>query len=147
MRSYRPEELFDNDGAVLERVTALAPTGDLRMSANPHANGGLLTRELELPDFRDYAVEVQGSCGGDQRGDPRPRRLAARRRQSQPGTAFASWAPMRRVSNRLGAVLEATNRVWEARRLDTDDHLAPTGSGDGGALRSISARAGSRATC
>ncbi len=58
LRSYRPEELFDEDGAVLPEVTALAPDGDLRMSANPHANGGLLTRDLELPDFRDYAVEV-----------------------------------------------------------------------------------------
>jgi xylulose-5-phosphate/fructose-6-phosphate phosphoketolase len=58
MRSYRPEELFDESGAVLEAVTALAPAGALRMSANPHANGGLLLRELALPDFRAYAVDV-----------------------------------------------------------------------------------------
>src|SRR5881227_1388581 len=58
MRSYRPQELFDETGAVRPELTALAPQGELRMSANPHANGGSLTRELELPDFRNYAVEV-----------------------------------------------------------------------------------------
>ena len=58
MRTYRPEELFDEDGALRAELAALAPQGERRMSANPHANGGLLLRDLELPDFRDYAVEV-----------------------------------------------------------------------------------------
>ena len=126
MRSYRPEELFDNDGAVLERVTALAPTGDLRMSANPHANGGLLTRELELPDFRDYAVEVKAPAAATSEAT---RVLGGWLRdvvKANPDR-FRIVGPDETVSNRLGAVLEATNRVWEARRLDTDDHLAPEG--------------------
>ena len=94
MRSYRPEELFDEDGAVLEQVTALAPEGELRMSANPHANGGLLTRELELPDFRDYAVEVKALR---RRPARRPACSAAGcATSSRPTrTASASWAPMR----------------------------------------------------
>ncbi|HZO77029.1 MAG TPA: phosphoketolase family protein [Solirubrobacteraceae bacterium] len=126
MRSYHPEELFDDDGAVLERVTALAPGGELRMSANPHANGGLLTRELELPDFRDYAVEVKAPAAATSEAT---RVLGAWLRdvvKANPDR-FRIVGPDETVSNRLGAVLEATNRVWEARRIDTDDHLAPQG--------------------
>ena len=126
MRSYRPEELFDDDGAVLEQVTALAPEGELRMSANPRANGGLLTRELELPDFRDYAVEVKAPAAATSEAT---RVLGGWLRdvvKANPDR-FRIVGPDETVSNRLGAVLEATNRVWEARRLDTDDHLAPQG--------------------
>ena len=74
MRSYRPEELFDEAGALRAEITALAPEGELRMSANPHANGGLLLRELELPDFRDYAVDGARAGDDDERGDARARR-------------------------------------------------------------------------
>jgi xylulose-5-phosphate/fructose-6-phosphate phosphoketolase len=126
LRSYRPEELFDEAGAVLPEITALAPEGQLRMSANPHANGGLLTRELELPDFREYAVDVNAPAtttseatrvlGGWLRDV-----VAANRDR------FRIMGPDETVSNRLGAVLEATDRVWEARRLETDDHLSPHG--------------------
>ncbi len=83
MRSYRPEELFDETGRLVPELAALAPEGERRMGANPHANGGLLLRDLSLPDFRDYAVDV--SCAGhdDQRGDAGARRLAPRRHGPQ----------------------------------------------------------------
>ncbi len=126
MRSYRPEELFDESGAVVPEITALAPEGDLRMSANPHTNGGLLTRALELPDFRDYAVDVPAPAtttsestrvlGGWLRDV-----IAANRDR------FRLMGPDETASNRLSAVFEATNRVWDAEQLDTDDHLARQG--------------------
>jgi xylulose-5-phosphate/fructose-6-phosphate phosphoketolase len=126
MRSYRPEELFDEDGAVLEQVTAVAPDGELRMSANPHANGGLLTRELELPDFRDYGVELK-AAGTETSEATRVLGAWLRDVVAANRDRFRIMGPDETVSNRLGAVLEATDRVWEARRLDTDDHLAPEG--------------------
>ena len=126
MRSYCPEELFDADGAVLPEVTALAPSGHQRMSANPHANGGLLLRGLELPDFRAYAVDVQ---------EPAATSSEATRVLGQwlrdvvevNQDRFRIMGPDETASNRLQAVFEATNRVWEAERLETDDHLAPDG--------------------
>jgi len=126
MRSYRPEELFDTAGAVRPEITALAPDGARRMSANPHANGGLLTRPLELPDFRDYAVEVEAPAT---KSSEATRVLGAwladviRRNRGR----FRIMGPDETASNRLQAVFEATNRVWEAERLDSDDHLAPEG--------------------
>ena len=84
LRSYRPEELFDATGAPVDALTALPPSGGRRMSANPHANGGVLLRDLVLPDFREYAVEVEGPGRADERGDPRPRRLDPRRHPGQP---------------------------------------------------------------
>jgi len=126
MQSYRPEELFDEYGAVRPEITALAPEGDRRMSANPHANGGLLTRDLELPDFRDYAVEVPApatvSCEAT-------RVLGSWLRdviKANPDR-FRLMGPDETASNRLQAVFEVTDRVWEAKRLPTDDHLAPDG--------------------
>jgi len=126
LRSYEPEELFDARGALRSELAALAPQGQLRMGANPHANGGLLLRELEMPDFRDHAVEV-----------PRPaastseatrvlggllREVIERNREN-----FRIMGPDETVSNRLGAVFEVTDRVWEAQTLTTDDHLAVDG--------------------
>ena len=73
MKSYRPEELFDDSGALVAELAALAPRGERRMSANPHANGGLLLRDLRLPDFRDYAVEVPSARRRRRRGDARAR--------------------------------------------------------------------------
>ena len=84
MRSYHAAELFDAEGTLVPELTALAPLGERRMSANPHANGGLLLRELRLPDFADYAVTVDQPGRGDVRSDPGARRLAARRDQGQP---------------------------------------------------------------
>ncbi len=126
LRSYRPEELFDQAGAVLPEITSLAPEGELRMSANPHANGGLLARELELPDFRDYAVDVPAPA---KTANEATRVLGAWLRdvvRANPDR-FRIMGPDETASNRLQAVFEATDRVWEAERLETDDHLAPDG--------------------
>ena len=126
MRSYRPEELFDEDGAVIPEITALAPEGDLRMSANPHTNGGLLTRELELPDFRDYAVAVDAPAATTSEAT---RVLGGWLRDvfiANPDR-FRLMGPDETASNRLSAVFEATDRVWEAELLDTDDHLSRDG--------------------
>jgi xylulose-5-phosphate/fructose-6-phosphate phosphoketolase len=126
MRSYRPEELFDESGAVRPEITALAPEGDLRMSANPNANGGLLMRALELPDFRDYAIEVSSPT---KTSSEATRVLGGWLRdvvKANPDR-FRIMGPDETASNRLQAVFEVTNRVWEVERLDTDDHLAPEG--------------------
>ena len=126
MRSYRPEELFEEDGSLIAELAALPPKEHRRMSANPHANGGLLLHDLTLPDFRDYAVDV-----------------------TRPGTTFAEatrvlggylrdvirdnpadfriFGPDETASNRLQAAFEVTDRQWMAELLPTDDHLAPHG--------------------
>ena len=126
MRSYRPEELFDESGAVRPEIAALAPEGDLRMSANPHTNGGLLTRELELPDFRDYAVDVPAPA---KTYSEATRVLGTWLRdviRANPDR-FRLMGPDETASNRLQAVFEVTNRMWEAEQLPTDDHLSPDG--------------------
>jgi len=126
MRSYAPEELFDAGGTLREEIAALAPAGERRMGSNPHANGGLLLRDLELPDFRDYAVKVQWPATETSEAT---RVLGAFLRDviaANPDN-FRVMGPDETASNRLGAVFEATNRTWEAERLGTDDHLAPDG--------------------
>jgi xylulose-5-phosphate/fructose-6-phosphate phosphoketolase len=126
MHSYRPDELFDESGAVRAEVTALAPAGELRMSAKPHANGGLLLRELELPDFRGYAVDVPQPA---ETSSEATRVLGAWLRDVMRANSdrFRIVGPDETVSNRRSAVFEATNRVWEAEMLETDDHLARDG--------------------
>ncbi len=126
LHSYRPAELFDENGTLVPDLAALPPKSYRRMSANPHANGGLLLKDLALPDFTDYAVSV-----------------------AQPGTTFSEatrvlggflrdviklnqdrfrlFGPDETASNRLGQVFEATNRAWDAVTLESDDHLAPDG--------------------
>jgi xylulose-5-phosphate/fructose-6-phosphate phosphoketolase len=126
LRSYRPEELFDEDGRLVAELAELAPRGDRRMSANPHANGGVLLRDLDLPDFRDYAVPVDKPgttsseatrvLGGFLRD------VIARNRAN-----FRLFGPDETSSNRLGDVFEVTDRAWDAETLPTDDHLAPDG--------------------
>jgi xylulose-5-phosphate/fructose-6-phosphate phosphoketolase len=126
MRSYRPHELFDEHGALRAELAALAPRGQRRMGANPHANGGLLLRELELPDFRDYAVEVPSptlSVSEPTRVLGQFLRDVIRRNPH----SFRLMGPDETASNRLGAVFEATDRAWDAERLPGDDHLAPDG--------------------
>ena len=126
MHSYRPEELFDADGALRSELAALAPTGERRMGANPHANGGLLLHDLELPDFRSYAVEVPAPAAT---ASEATRVLGTWLRDvvgANPET-FRIMGPDETASNRLSAVFEATDRVWEAGILATDDHLAPDG--------------------
>jgi len=126
LRSYRPEELFDDRGAVVPEITALAPQGELRMSANPHTNGGLVSRELELPDFRDYAVQVDSPATTSSEAT---RVLGGWLRDVMIANSdrFRIMGPDETASNRLSAVFEATDRVWEAELLDTDDHLSRDG--------------------
>jgi xylulose-5-phosphate/fructose-6-phosphate phosphoketolase len=126
LRSYRPEELFDEDGAIMPEATSLAPEDDLRMSANPHANGGLLTRPLELPDFRAYAVQVDAPAITTSEAT---RVLGEWLRDVMRANSdrFRIMGPDETASNRLSAVFEVTDRVWEAELLPTDDHLAPDG--------------------
>jgi xylulose-5-phosphate/fructose-6-phosphate phosphoketolase len=128
MRSYRPEELFDADGRVVEEITSLAPEGERRMSANPHANGGLLLHDLKLPDFRDYAVTVEAP---GKTSSEATRVLGAWLRDVMRASAgeanFRVFGPDETASNRLDAVFEATERVWMAERRNGDDHLAPDG--------------------
>jgi xylulose-5-phosphate/fructose-6-phosphate phosphoketolase len=126
MRSYKAEELFDDGGALRAEIAALAPFGDRRMGSNPHANGGLLLRALELPDFRDYAVPV-----------PKPATTLSEATRVLGGwlrdviranpDRFRLMGPDETASNRLSAVFEATNREWEGELLESDDHLAREG--------------------
>ena len=126
MKSYRPQELFEKSGALRSELAELAPKGPRRMGANPHANGGLLLRDLSLPDFRDYAVKV-----------PQPGAVPSEATRVQgefirdvvklnPQT-FRVFSPDETASNRWGVVLEVTNRCSTAEILATDDHVAPDG--------------------
>jgi xylulose-5-phosphate/fructose-6-phosphate phosphoketolase len=126
MRSYRPEELFDDAGTPRPELLELPPAGERRMSANPHANGGSLLRDLTLPDFRDYAVEVKkpGTAFSEA-----TRVLGGFLRdvvERNPRT-FRLFGPDETASNRLSAVFEATPRQWEAETKPTDEDLAPQG--------------------
>ncbi len=126
MRSYRPEELFDASGKLVDELAQLPPRGERRLSANPHANGGELLRDLRLPDFREYAVAVSkpGTTSGEA-----TRVLGTYLRdvvKSNPDN-FRIMGPDETVSNRLGAVLDATNRAWDAEVVPGDDHLGPDG--------------------
>jgi len=126
LQSYRPEELFDENGALLPELAALAPVGDRRMSASPHANGGLLLQDLVLPDFREYAVPVESPATTFSEAT---RVLGAFLRDviTRNPSSFRLFGPDETASNRLGAVLEATDRTWVAETEPGDDHLAPDG--------------------
>jgi xylulose-5-phosphate/fructose-6-phosphate phosphoketolase len=128
MKSYRPEELFDANGTPVPELRALAPTGALRMGANPHANGGLLLKDLRLPDFRNYAVDIERPGGvfaeatrvmGTYLRDVMKLNLDHRN--------FRLMSPDELASNRWGALFEVTGRAWMAERLAGDDHLAADG--------------------
>ena len=128
LRSYRPEELFTEDGRLVPSLAAMAPKGERRMGANPHANGGLLLRDLRLPDFRDYAVSV-----------PRPGAAEAQDMLELGGFVrdivklnsgaknFRIFGPDETMSNRLGRVFEETGRAWDAEIADGDEFLSPDG--------------------
>ncbi len=128
MRSYRPDELFDDRGVPRPELLDWLPRGDRRMGANPHANGGLLLRGLVLPDFRSYAVEVD---------KPGTTRSAATHvlgqflrdvvKLNDPYRNFRLFGPDETASNRLDAVYEATDKVWLEKILPVDEHLAPSG--------------------
>jgi xylulose-5-phosphate/fructose-6-phosphate phosphoketolase len=128
MKSYRPETLFDERGALNAELRALAPQGARRMGANPHANGGLLLRELRLPDFRNYAVTVETAGHGDAEDTRVLGRflrdvIAANDDQRN----FRLFGPDETVSNRLDAVFAATNRQWQADTVPGDEWLAQDG--------------------
>ena len=126
MRSYRPEELFDSAGTLMPELARLAPLDHRRMSANPHANGGLLLRDLRLPDFRDYAVAVNKP--GDSLSEA-TRVLGSWLRDvitANPSN-FRIFGPDETESNRLGNVFEVTNKAFEGEIVPGDNHLAPSG--------------------
>lgn len=126
LRSYRPEELFDDAGAPVELIRAQAPDGDLRMSASPHANGGLLTRDLDLPDFRDYAVEVKQPAQGRAEST---RKLGEMMRDiyRRNEDRFRLFCPDETNSNRLGAVFEVSDRAFMESVTDEDVKISRSG--------------------
>lgn len=126
LRSYRPEELFDDEGRLRSDVAAQAPEGDRRMSANPHANGGVLLRDLVLPDFRDYAVEVAAPATTTSEAT---RVLGGFLRDviDRNGDNFRLFGPDETASNRLGDVFASTDRTWVAEAGPLDEHLSPDG--------------------
>ena len=126
MRSYRPEELFDEAGAPLKEVTSLAPKGDMRMSARPEANGGLLLQDLLLPDFRTHAVDVPAPGAGQAEATRVLGGWLEEVMRSNP-TNFRIFAPDELASNRLQDVLEVSDKVWQARREDDGTHTGPQG--------------------
>jgi xylulose-5-phosphate/fructose-6-phosphate phosphoketolase len=128
MKSYKPEELFDAEGKLIDELAQLAPVDNRRMGANPHANGGLLLKDLKMPDFRDYALDVStpGSISaeatrlmGQFLRDVMKLNMATRN--------FRVMGPDETNSNRLGALFEVTNRTWMAQTLPEDDHLSTDG--------------------
>lgn len=128
MRSYRPEELFDDQGRLISELAELTPVGERRMGANPHANGGLLLQDLHMPDFRDYAQDVAapGVIGiGDTHVLGPFLRDVAKLNDEQRN--FRVFGPDETLSNGLGAIFETTNRQWDAATLANDVLLAPSG--------------------
>ncbi len=128
MKSYKPEELFDENGTLKAELSELAPKGERRMGANPHANGGVLLRDLIMPDFRDYAIEVQkpGQVTSEATRvmgyflrDIMKLNIDARN--------FRVFGPDETASNRLGALFEVTDRTWMEKTSSEDDHLSVNG--------------------
>ena len=128
LKSYRPEELFDDQGRLNEELATLAPEGERRMSANPHANGGQLLSDLIMPDFRGYAIEVT-SPGSVHAESTRVmgRMLRDVMKLNMEARNFRLFSPDENNSNRWQDALEVTNRSWMAETLPWDDHLAPDG--------------------
>jgi len=128
MKSYRAEELFDQNGRLIPELAELAPAGERRMGANPHTNGGILLRDLRLPNFRDYAVKVP-SPGAVDGQDTLVLGTFLRDvvKLNQEQRNFRIFGPDETLSNLLGAVFEATNRQWDAREVGNDEFLAPSG--------------------
>lgn len=128
LRSYRPEELFDEQGRLKPELANLAPKGERRMGANPHANGGLLLRDLIMPDFRDYAVKVT-SPGAAHTSDAHELGVFLRDviKLNQSQRNFRIFGADVTLSDRLDAVFELTNRQWNGRTQDNDEFLAEDG--------------------
>jgi xylulose-5-phosphate/fructose-6-phosphate phosphoketolase len=128
MRSYRPEELFDERGCLVPALAALAPAGDRRMGANPHANGGRVLVDLDLPDFIDYALAVKQPATERHESTRQLGKMMRDifKRNAGPRN-FRLFCPDETNSNRLGDVFEVTDRCFVGRTLPTDDHLSPEG--------------------
>ncbi|MCQ2527179.1 MAG: phosphoketolase family protein [Lachnospiraceae bacterium] len=128
LESYKPEELFTEDGKLIPELKALAPTGNSRIGANPHANGGLLLRELRRPDFRDYAFDVQYP-GAKEGQDMIELGKFVRDvfKLNAESKNFRIFGPDETMSNRLGAAFEETNRAWNAGIIEQDEFLAQDG--------------------
>ncbi len=129
LRSYRPEELFDENGRLIPELKALAPDGTRRMSANPHANGGLLRKPLRIPDFQDYAVTVD-KLGQDSAENTRPLGRFLRDITRQNTTNFRVFGPDETTSNKLDAIYEVSKKLWLADYLPEDadgGELSPDG--------------------
>ena len=128
LRSYRPDELFDDHGRLKPELAELAPAGERRMGANPHANGGILLRDLRMPDFCDYAVDVPApgihGIGDTSVLGPFLRDVA---RLNQEARNFRVFGPDETLSNKLGALFETTNRQWDAATEPNDEFLSPSG--------------------
>jgi xylulose-5-phosphate/fructose-6-phosphate phosphoketolase len=128
MKSYKPEELFEEKGKLIAELAELAPKGNRCMGANPHANGGLLLKDLKMPDFRDYAVDV-----------PKPGKVSAEATRvlgrflrdvmklNLDQRNFRVMGPDETASNRLNALFEVTGRAWMGETIPEDDHLSPDG--------------------
>lgn len=128
MKSYRPEELFDEKGMLKYELSELAPKGELRMGANPHANGGALLKALKMPDFRDYALKVDAP-GQVEAEATRVMGYFLRdiMKLNMKSGNFRVFGPDETASNRLGALFEVTDRVWMSDTIPEDDHLSPDG--------------------
>jgi xylulose-5-phosphate/fructose-6-phosphate phosphoketolase len=128
MKSYKPEELFDENGAFKQELAKLAPKGALRMGANPHANGGVLMKNLKMPDFREYAVDVKkpGQVIGESTREL-GKFLRDIMKLNMKNKNFRVFGPDETASNRLGALFEVTGRTWMDATIQEDDNLAPDG--------------------
>ncbi len=128
LSSYRPQELFDECGCLLPEIAALAPTGERRMGANPHANGGLLLQDLKMPDYRDYACEVT-TPGVRGVGDTRVLAPFLRdvTKLNDKEQNFRVFGPDETISNGLAALFETTRRQWDVTTYANDEYLAPSG--------------------
>ncbi len=128
MKSYRPEELFDEKGALIPELKALAPKGNRRMGSNPHTNGGVLLEELRLPDYRNYGVDVTAP-GREVAQDMKELGVYIRDviKANEDNKNFRIFGPDEALSNRLSAVFEETNRQWNATKYENDEFLASNG--------------------
>jgi xylulose-5-phosphate/fructose-6-phosphate phosphoketolase len=128
LQSYHPEELFDENGTIKAEITSLTPSGALRMSDNPHANGGLLLKDLRLPDFRDFAVEVPVPGGSISEATRVLGQYLTEVIRRNPDN-FRIFGPDETASNRLQAVFDVTDKQWNAEYIspEVDDHLARAG--------------------
>jgi xylulose-5-phosphate/fructose-6-phosphate phosphoketolase len=128
MKGYRPEELFDEGGRLRPELAALPPEGNRRMGANPHANGGILLKDLAMPDYREYAVPVPKPGGATAEATRvMGRMLRDVMKRNAEARNFRVMGPDETASNRLDSLFEATGRTWMAATLPGDDHLSPDG--------------------